>query len=246
MPAAVLVEELDEVELRADGDDQLRRPSRAAISIATSWLVPGRRHDLVRQAELAPAARGRGRGRRGRRARRARRRSAASPRRPSPCRRRSCPAGSPASRSASAAAVDADEHRPHVADVRAQRLEVALVVDAAHDDQRRAGRGSRCRSAAARSCRRAGRAPRPCARRCCCANASSASPISGRRWSVACAHGRGLLQLAAREQLAAAQHRRRRAARSGRRRGARSNSSSSGRSTSGMPAWISSSGPMFG
>ena len=34
------------------------------------------------------------------------------------------------------AAVDADEHRPVLADVRAQRGEVAAVVVAAHDDER--------------------------------------------------------------------------------------------------------------
>ena len=65
------------------------------------------------------------------------------------------------------AAVDGDDHRAHVADERPQGAQVALVADAADDHERRSDRESRWRSAAARSARPAARAPRACARSCC-------------------------------------------------------------------------------
>ena len=95
MPARFALEELDQVEVRADGDDQLgallvREQQRDVLA------DPRRRHRRgtarrARRAAPRPARR-RCRGRRGRPARR---RSAARRRRPSPCRRRSRPACSP-------------------------------------------------------------------------------------------------------------------------------------------------------
>ena len=49
------------------------------------------------------------------------------------------------------AAVDADQHRPVLADVRAQRGEVGAVVVPAHDDERVASGERRCAAAAASS-----------------------------------------------------------------------------------------------
>ena len=137
-----------------------------------------RRHELVRQAELLRGARAPARARRGRRGRRARRRSAASA-----SLRGVHVADDHVRREALLeqrvrAAVDADEHRAHVADVRAQRAQVALVVDAAHDDQRgpvaevgvEARQLDACPASSSRS-----------SSMCSivlCANASSASPIS--------------------------------------------------------------------
>ena len=65
------------------------------------------------------------------------------------------------------AAVDADEHRLDVADVGPQRAQVALVVDAAHDDQHRAVAEVGVEARQLELARRAAPARRPCARRCC-------------------------------------------------------------------------------
>ena len=51
------------------------------------------------------------------------------------------------------AAVDADEHRPVLADVGPQRGEVALVVVAAHDDERVPALELACGAAGARAAR---------------------------------------------------------------------------------------------
>ena len=66
----------------------------------------------------------------------------------------------PSSRMRVGAAVDADEHRADVADVGAQRAQVALVVDAAHDDQRRAVAEVGVEARQLDLARRAARAPR--------------------------------------------------------------------------------------
>ena len=73
------------------------------------------------------------------------------------------------------AAVDADEHGLEVADVGPQRLDVALVVDAAHDDQRRPVAEVGVEARQLDACRRAGRAPRACTGRC-----SARTPRSAR------------------------------------------------------------------
>ena len=135
MPCAVLVEELDEVEVRADADDQrrallvgqehARRPGSCRRRGATTWSRP----------EVLEAARGRARGRRGRRGRSARRRSAAPRRWPSPCRPATTSGRSPASRIASAPPSTPTRTGRTSCDVGAQRAQVLLVGGAADDDQ---------------------------------------------------------------------------------------------------------------
>ena len=173
-------------------------PFSCAISIAMSWLVPGRGHDLVRQPEPLESARARARGRRRRRGRRARRRSAASPRTPSPCRRRSCRAGSPPRGSRWRRRRRRRARAARRGCRGAARCRSALVVDAADDDQRRpvaevgvearqldlAGRAARCSSTMCSTVLRA--------------NASSASPISRAAPLGRGAAPRRVLQVAAR------------------------------------------------
>ena len=127
----------------------------------------------------------------------------------------------PASRIAFGAAVDADEHRPHVADVRAQRVQVGAVVDAAHDDERRAVAEVGVEARQLDLARRAGPAPRPCARRCCARTlrAPRRSPAGAARSRRARSPGPAASPRAS--ERARRRARRRRAARPGRRPSAR-------------------------
>ena len=159
-----------------------RAPFSAAISIATSWLVPGAGTSL----KFTPISSRR------RAARRAPVGVAVHDELGAAAKRllagRVHVADDHVGRQAHlqqrlGAAVDGDDHRPLVADERPQRAQVALVLDAAHDERASSGRGSRWQSAAARSARRAARAPRACARSCCARSAPAPrrSPCAGRR-----------------------------------------------------------------
>ena len=135
-PAAVLVEELDEVELRADGDDQLRAllggdQHRDVLARA------GRGHELERQPEPLEVLA----------ARRAAVGIGVDDELGAAAQRRLAGGVHVADDHVGlealleqrvGAAVDGDDPRLDVADVRAQHAQVLLVVDAAHDDQRRA------------------------------------------------------------------------------------------------------------
>ncbi len=240
--------------LNCEPTETIRRaPFSAAISIATSWLVPGRGHELERQPQLlqavAPGRAAVGVGVHDQLGAAAQRRLAG----------RVHVADDHVGRQARleqrvGAAVDGDDHRAHVADERPQRAQVALMLDAAHDHAASSGRGSRWRSAAARSGRRAARAPRACARSCCARSARAPRRPRGGAPRSRRARGRGRAPRRGRAAALAqrppplgppsAGHRLRRPA--GRRRRATSNSASSGRSTSTMPASTSSCGPRFG
>ena len=110
--------------------------------MAMSSLVPGRLEHDVGRGRARRAARRRAPGRRGRRARRA-----SAPQRRAALGHRVEVADDQVGLVADleqgvGAAVDADEHRPHLADVAAaqERARSLLVVDAPHDDRARGGR----------------------------------------------------------------------------------------------------------
>ena len=97
------------------------------------------------------------------------------------------------------AAVDADQHRAHVADVGAERAQVLAVGRAPDDDQRVAVAERGARAAAARFCPASSS---PSSRRWVIvfsANAASASSIRS-RWSESCSASSAALQHAARRQ----------------------------------------------
>ena len=154
------------------------------------------------------------------------------------------------------AAVDGDDHRAHVADERAQRAQVALVADAADDDERRAvaevGREARQLDPAGEQLALLAHVLDRVVREAL----ERLADLLAARLGLG-AHALEVEHLAAREQLALAQHLRdARASRRARGPGERitsgspsesaSNSESSGRSTSRIPASTSSCGPRFG
>ena len=165
--AALAVEELDQVEVGADGDDQ-RRPLLEGHQHRHVLAGAGGGDDRVRQPGIDQALAARARGRRDRRGRSARRRRRAPRRWPSPCRR--------GSRRASARLPEPRRRRRRrrrsaAARRGCRRAALSGRGGGARRGRRsgRGGRGTRPGSAGSRLRRSAGRSPgargRPCSRR---------------------------------------------------------------------------------